>query len=142
MDNESAGDTFGVPCHRFQCAAPGGLDFSSCHQSVAPVILNSRSKPYPDPIGSFVSSCGTSGKDPSIGFSASWCGNMGTRFLGAATSRRSRSRRSYWCFTLRSTPALKKTRVGCLDRRKPLVQCPPAIRHGTRQEPGSSQSRR
>jgi hypothetical protein len=45
MDNESAGDTFGVPCHRFQCPAPRGVDFSSCHQSVAPVILNSRSKP-------------------------------------------------------------------------------------------------
>jgi len=39
MDNESAGDIFGLPRHRFQCPAPRGLDFSSCRQSVAQVIL-------------------------------------------------------------------------------------------------------
>lgn len=27
MDNESAADNVGVPCHRFQCPAPRGLDF-------------------------------------------------------------------------------------------------------------------
>ena len=50
MDNEFAGGTFGVLRYRFQCPAPRGLDFSSCRQSVAPVILNSRSKPH-HPLG-------------------------------------------------------------------------------------------
>jgi hypothetical protein len=27
MDNESGDDNVGVPCHRFQCLAPGGLEF-------------------------------------------------------------------------------------------------------------------
>jgi len=35
MDNESAGDPFGVPRHRFQCPAPEDLAFSCCPQSVA-----------------------------------------------------------------------------------------------------------
>jgi hypothetical protein len=42
---QSAGDTFSLTCHRFQCPTPRGLGFSSCHQSAAPVILNSRSEP-------------------------------------------------------------------------------------------------
>ena len=66
-DNESVGPIFGVPCHRFQCPAPRGLDFQL--PSIRSTMLNSRSKPYTAPLVSSVSSRGTSVDEPSLGFS-------------------------------------------------------------------------
>src|ERR1019366_8800654 len=133
MDNESADDNVGVPCHRFQCPAPRGLDF------YPPLIrgtkLNSRSKSYA-PIGSSVSSRGTSGGEPSIGFSTetapgegeigpltccsivrSWSlGSVSSRWnMGTLLVKRSRSRGWYLRLTLRSSRA-SKSKQGSLPR--------------------------